>query len=68
MLAEAFFECRDFKKAEGLFKEAIQVKKSMKKSDSLEDNLEVGRLALNSSDVEVSLRAFSKLICQYTNI
>jgi len=54
MLAEAFYECRDFKKAESLFKEAIQVKKAMKKSDSSEDNLEVGRLALNSSDVEVS--------------
>ena len=54
MLAEAFYECRDFKKAENLFKEAIQVKKAMKKSDSSEDNLEVGWLALNSTDVEVS--------------
>ena len=65
MLAEAFYECRDFKKAENLYKEAIQVRKQcgkvMKKSDggSLtsedKDNLsEDGRLAQHAVDVEVN--------------
>ena len=65
MLAEAFYECRDFKKAESLYKEAIQVRKQcgkvVKKSDSgsvssEEGLLEDGRLALNASDVEVKYK------------
>ena len=67
MLADAYFECRDFKRAEPLYKEAIQLRKQfkvLKKSDgssigpsnSDESNGIEGKLAYSSSDVEVKYK------------
>ena len=63
MIADAYFECRDFKRAEPLYKEAIQLKKQfkvLKKSDGSaadhETNLGEGKLSINSSDVEVKYK------------
>ena len=64
MIADAHFESRDFKKAEPLYKDAIQLKKQlklMKKSDgvsasSRDEFQPEGRLGENSSDVEVKFK------------
>ena len=67
MIADAYFECRDFKRAEPLYKEAIQLKKqfkALKKSADgsaaadHETNLgdQLGKLSINSSDVEVKYK------------
>jgi len=63
MLGDAFFEQRNFKKAEPLYKEAIQLRKQfkiIKKSDgsssSPEDSQIEGKLALSSSDVEIKYK------------
>ena len=63
MIGDAFFEQRNFKKAEPMYKEAIQLKKQIKiikKSDgsstSVEDSQVEGKLAVNSSDVEIKYK------------
>lgn len=61
MVGDSYFESREFKKAEPIYKEAIQMRKhlkSMKKTDgtSFEDQTGEGKLAANSSDVEVKFK------------
>jgi len=63
MIGDAFYEQRNFKKAEPLYKEAIQLRKQfkiIKKSDgsstSPEDSQIEGKLALSSSDVEIKYK------------
>merc|ERR1712018_952418 len=59
MIADAYFETKEFKKAEGLYKEAIQLRKQfkiVKKSElgavdqSADEFQTEGKLALNSTD------------------
>ena len=63
MIGDAYFEQRNFKKAEAIYKEAIQMRKQfkiIKKSDgsaaSAEDSQVEGKLASNSSDVEIKYK------------
>ena len=63
MIGDAFFEQRQFKKAEPIYKEAMQIRKQfkiIKKSDgsssSNEDSPIEGKLAINSSDVEIKYK------------
>ncbi len=62
MVGDAFFETREYKKAEPIYKEAIQLRKqikTMKKSDgsSSNDDLHIeGKLGINASDVEVKYK------------
>ena len=69
MIADAYFETKEFKKAEGLYKEAIQLRKQfkiVKKSENVagpstsaqsqDDSINEGKLAVNSTDVEVKYK------------
>ena len=74
MIADAYFETKEFKKAENLYKEAIQLRKQfkvVKKSElgavdqSADEFQTEGKLALNSTDVEVKFKLHLCYI--YTN-
>ena len=77
MIADAYFETKEFKKAENLYKEAIQLRKQfkvVKKSElgAVSDHASAdsefqteGKLALNSTDVEVKFKLHLCYI--YTN-
>ena len=69
MIADAYFETKEFKKAEGLYKEAIQLRKQfkiVKKSENVagpstsaqsqDESINEGKLAVNSTDVEVKYK------------
>ena len=75
MIADAYFETKEFKKAEVLYKEAIQLRKQfkvVKKSDvgassssPSEECQNEGKLTVNSTDVEVKYKLHLCYI--YTN-